>query len=164
MIKKIQMPRSYLQSGSFLSPQIFCSLSLSSLACPDPVGWRDREVEQGRAAGLRLLEHLHVGQAVEQDVDDGGPLLRSTLAVLPCARPPRRPPPAGDLQGNPLLRATPTADQGRTQRQWLDLLTVFAPLRHGHGALLTTSHSECETRLDGMAAAGRRTAYSRTNR
>jgi hypothetical protein len=61
-------------------------LSLSSLACPDLAGWRARAVEQGRVASLRLLEHLCVGQAVEQDIDDGGPLLRSTLtAVLPCA-------------------------------------------------------------------------------
>jgi hypothetical protein len=80
------------EGGSFLSPQIFCSLSLSSLACPNLAGWCGRAVEQGRATGLHLLEHLHVGQAVEQDVDDGGPLLRSTLmAVLPSARPPRRP-------------------------------------------------------------------------
>jgi hypothetical protein len=88
------MPRSYLQSGMggmagwlvLISTDILLSLSLSSLACPDLAGWRGRAVEQGRMAGLRLLEHLHVGQAMEQDVDDGGLLLRSTLtAVLPCA-------------------------------------------------------------------------------
>jgi hypothetical protein len=142
-------------------------------------------------AGLYLLKHLRVGQAVEQDIDDGGPLPRSTLmAVLPCAQPLRR----------PLRRVTSkvTPSYARPRRRVEDghngggstfsivsrrrlarpcvlsrverrapprrRLKVFVPLCRGRGALLATSHFECETRLDGMAAAGRRTTCSRTNR
>jgi hypothetical protein len=44
---------------------------------------------------------------------DGGPPLRTTSKAAPPVR---------NLQCDPLLRATPTADRGWTQRRWLNLL------------------------------------------
>jgi hypothetical protein len=103
---------------------------------------------------------------------DGGPPLCVTSKVTP---------PACDLQGDPLLRVTPTADRGRTQQWWLDLLhgesqTPRSPSRPVVGGATCSSlpppegarapppRPWCPPRhLDGMAAVGRRTACSRTN-
>jgi hypothetical protein len=164
--------------------------ALSSLACPDLAGWHGWAVEQGCVAGLRLLEHLRVGQAVEQDVDDGGPLLRSTLMVVLPTRPPWRPLRRVTTKATPSCAGPrrriedghsgdgstfSTANRIHLARPHIlsrverraphrRRLKVSAPLHRGRGALVATSHSECETRLDGMAATSRRIACSQTNR
>jgi hypothetical protein len=112
------------QGGSFLSPQIFCSLSLSlkprlfefgRVVWPGGgAGPRGRSPpprapprRPGGGAGRRRWwppPALHL---------DGGPPLRTTSKAAPPVR---------NLQCDPLLRATPTADRGWTQRRWLNLL------------------------------------------